>query len=312
MSYKLFIFSIFLAVDLAIGVSLWRFGVFENSGLELHVLDVEQGDAILLRTEEGHNILVDGGPGNAVLLELAEELPYLFSEIDLLVLTHPHADHMEGLIYVLDRFDVQAVLMSAPDYSSLGYDTFLERLGELQTDGLKVYLADDDMDFRFGETKLDVIYPFEPVTGTEMKNVNNASPVIMVEWRDVRILLSGDAEIEVEERLVAAAERGEVDLKADVLKAGHHGSKTASGLPFLKAVDPDVMVISLGEGNSFGHPHEETLEKTADLGIEVLRTDLSGRVSLYFCTERSEFFFESFVAAVDVKNVCDGTFTVGD
>lgn len=305
MNYKLLIFSVVFALDLAIGASLLRV----SRGLEMHVLDVGQGDAILIRTEEGHNILVDGGPGNAVFLQLAETLPYLFSDIDLMVLTHPHADHLEGLIPVLDRFNVKAILMSAPEYGSLAYEVFLEGL-----EGREVYIVDDDVDFRFGNTVLDVLYPFESLTGVEMENVNNASPVIMVEWKGddgedlKRILLTGDAEIEVEGAILEAG----LDVHADVLKAGHHGSRTASSLAFLETVEPRVIVISLGEGNSFGHPHEETLEKAADLGIEMRRTDLEGRISFYFCPERPKFFIQALVAAININDVCDRTFAVGD
>jgi len=266
----IFLFSILLALDLAIGGSLLRV----PDGMELYLLDVGQGDAVLVRTEEGHNILIDGGAGNAVLVELAETLPYLFSEIDLLVLTHPHADHLEGLIFVLDRFEVGAVLLSAPEYRSLAYEAFLGRLP-----GMKVFLSDDDVDYRFGETVIDVLYPFESIVGVEMENVNNASVVLMITDGEKRILLTGDAEIEVEEALVEKFGGG---LEADVLKAGHHGSKTASAYEFLEAVGAGLLVISCGEENSFGHPHEETLEKAEDLGIEVRRTDLEGRVLVDF------------------------------
>jgi beta-lactamase superfamily II metal-dependent hydrolase len=229
----------------------------------IHMMDVGQGDALLLTTEEHHNILIDGGTGNTVLSELSEILPESFREIDLMIMTHPHLDHIEGLIPVLERFEVHAILMSAPHYDSLAYDAFFEVVDA------PVYFARADTDFRFGDMTLDVVYPFESLTGESMDNINNASPVIKVDdW----LLLTGDAEHEVEEQLL------HLDLKVDILKAGHHGSRTSTTKEFLELVDPEIVLISAGKDNSFGHPHQETIDKTRDR--IVYRTDLDGRVSL--------------------------------
>ena len=267
MKKSLLIVAFLLTLNIGLLSSIWRV----SGEFELHMLNIGQGDAILLVTPDEHHILVDGGPGRSVLMELAATVPYLFNEIDLLVLTHPHLDHMEGLVEVLKRFEVKAVLMGFPDYESEVNMAFLQELD------VPIYVAEAGRDFVFGEVFLDVLYPFEPISG-EMENVNNASPVIMVHFGDERILLTGDAEHEVEEKLLAAG----VDLRADILKAGHHGSRTSSTLEVLEAVGPEIMLISAGEDNSYGHPHEETLQKAAELGIEVRRTDLEGRISLYF------------------------------
>ncbi|MEK7689425.1 MAG: MBL fold metallo-hydrolase, partial [Bdellovibrionota bacterium] len=141
--------------------------------------------------------------------------------------------------------------------------------------------AEAERNFQFGSVTLDVLYPFETVQG-EIENVNNGSVVIRAVQGENEILLMGDAELEVEAELLAAWAAGEFELAADTLKAGHHGSRTSSSLEFLKVVSPELMVISSGEGNDYGHPHEETLEKAEDLGIAVLRTDLEGTVSLIF------------------------------
>lgn len=266
----LFICSVLFALNVAVGTSLLRV----RPELQVHMLDIGQGDAILIVTPEQHHILIDGGTGRSVLSELGEVMPHLFAEIDLLVLTHPHRDHMEGLIPVLQRFDVNAVLMSAPEYGSEVYSAFLNEM-----EGRQVYFADDDMDFVLGSVVLDVLYPFKPFTGEELSNVNNVSPVIMLKYEEYRILLTGDAELEVEAELLG------LDLQADILKAGHHGSKTSSSLAFLEEVNPELMLISAGKDNSYGHPHPETLEKAADLDIEVLRTNLEGRISLIFADQ---------------------------
>lgn len=270
----LFLFVLF-ALDLALGLSLLRWG---GPHLKVHVLDVGQGDAVLVTTPEHHAILVDGGPGQKVLEELGEVLPITQHELDLLILTHPHLDHMEGLVAVLQRFKVDNILLSAPTYDSLVYTAFLDALEKEQA---HIWVADDDRDFRLGSLHIDVLYPFEPTLGKDFENVNNASPVLKLSQGPFSILLSGDAEEEVEEAVLSHPDLLAF-LKADLMKAGHHGSRTSNTEAFLRAVDPQVLAISAGVGNSYGHPHPETLEKAQRLGIEVLRTDTQGRLSFVF------------------------------
>lgn len=271
MSIRWVIFVTFLALDFVVWNTWSRF----SDGFTLRVLDIGQGDAILLTTPEEHHILIDGGPDRTVLTRLGESLPYLFSQLDLVILTHPHADHLEGLIPVLDRFLVKAVLMSAPRYESPVYEAFLESVEALE---VPVYFAEAGQHFYFGELELEVLYPFEPILSETMQEVNNASPVIMAYYEDVRILLTGDAEQAVEEALLEA----HINLKADVLKAGHHGSNTSTTQAFLEAVSPGIALISVGSGNSYGHPDQEVIERLEEAGVEVFRTDLSGTLCLSF------------------------------
>ncbi len=261
------ILSLILALDISIASSLAK--VYPH--LQIHALDVGQGDAILVSTPEQHHILIDGGPGNAVLTSLPKALPYLFGEIDLMVLTHPHADHVNGLVPILDRMKVKAVLLAGSEYESEAYAAFLKKISDKK---IPVYIADDGRDFKLGETTVDVLFPFDNIGETD--NVNNASIVMKITNGEDSILLSGDAEIEEESQLLG------LDVDADILKAGHHGSRTSSTAEFLQKVSPEIMIISSGEGNDYGHPHSETLEKADDFGIEVLRTDTQGNVSIIF------------------------------
>lgn len=271
MKKKLWLLGVGLAMLLGVGDAWLKL----PSSFELHVLDVGQGDAILLRTAEGQNILVDGGPGQTVLEELGEVLSPFDRRLDLVILTHPHEDHVAGLVEVLRRFEVGEVLLSAPEYDNQAYEALMEEIAERE---IPYSFADDDNDFEFGDVKLDVLFPFEPFTGDDMENVNNASPVIKVVWGEVEVLLAGDAEQEVEAQLLAAG----APVSADIIKAGHHGSRSSSTEAFLKAVGAELMLISCGTGNDYGHPHEETLEKATDMGMEVRRTDLEGRISVIF------------------------------
>ena len=264
---------IILGLLMALNLGLLRDLARVPPAMQLHMLDVGQGDALLLVSPEQHHILVDGGPGNAVLMELSAVMPQLWRDIDLLVLTHPHADHIEGLIPVLQRFEVQKVLLSMPAYETLAAAAFLHEL-----EGMELYFAEAGMSIEAGSVHIDVLAPLDTVTDQHMDNINNASSVLRVEGPGAMLLLTGDAEQEVEAELLAAG----VDLRADVLKMGHHGSRTSSTWGFLDAVGAQLFLVSAGTGNSYAHPHPETLEKAEALGVELLRTDVHGRVSLVF------------------------------
>lgn len=248
-----------------------------HSALVIEALDVGQGDAILITTPHGHRVLIDGGPGQSVLRELGASMPFLSRKIDAMVLTHPHADHVDGLVPVLRRYDVDQLMVTGVTYPNAAYTTLLK-----SARAPSLILTNDDDDFVLDGVTFDILYPFEPLLGDTIPNANNSSIVIMVSYGEHRILLTGDAEVEEESELVAAHDRGEINLHANVLKAGHHGSRTSSTSEFLERVDPEVAIISSGEGNSYGHPHPETLETFERLGITVRRTDREGRVRLEF------------------------------
>ncbi len=270
--WKYFASAVMLAAALLIVG--WR--ELPDGRAHLWFLDVGQGDAVLIQTPEGHNVLIDGGPKSKVLEELSEVLAYFNRQIDLMVLTHPHADHLEGLVEVLKRYEVGAVLITGVGYNNHYYDEFLRDVGAMRDDGeLDVFVAEAGMDFKVGSLYLDVLYPFEPLIGRTISNVNNSSIVIRATlgWR---AMLTGDCEVECEEEILEAG----FELGADILKAGHHGSKTASSAEFVEAVGPEIAVIQLGEDNKFGHPHAETLRAFYRAGIrEIFRNDLDGRIS---------------------------------
>lgn len=252
---------------------LWIFAAlfYELPDRRFHIyfFDIGQGDSIFIKTPDNQQILIDGGPGNLVLEELGNVMPFFDRSLDLIVLTHPHADHMNGLIEVLNRYEVSAILMTDVGFEGEAYEEFLGLLPE-------VLIADSSKDMRFGEVYLDVLYPIDPASGRYFENVNNSSIAMKVTFRDLEILLTGDLEIEGEAELVRAY--GD-SLKADILKAGHHGSRTSSTVDFLAKVAPVTVVIQSGKDNSFGHPHPETLRKFKRMGIEdVRRNDLLGTV----------------------------------
>ncbi len=252
--------------------------------LHIYYLNIGQGDATLVRTPGRQYILIDGGPGDAVLGELAGVMPFFARRIDVVMLSHPHADHLDGLIEVLERYDVGTVMVSGVSYGYKGYERFLELIEER---GVNVVFVNGDTDYALDDVVLDIVYPLESLAGREFENVNNSSISFRLLYGERIFYFSGDLEIEGEEELVASP----LDLRSDVLKAGHHGSRTSSSEPFLDLVQPQWAVISCGVDNQFLHPHPETIAHFQKRNMTIYRTDLDGRVRLW--SDGSEIFFEN-------------------
>jgi competence protein ComEC len=241
------------------------------------VLDIGQGDAILVTGPTGGRMLVDGGPDpDRLLVALDARVPPWDRRIDLVVLTHPHEDHVAGLPLVLARYRVGHVVETSMPGRSPGYEAFVaETAGRGVPSGR---LAAGD---RLGldGIVLDVLWPdagrvpHEP--SDEGGAVNDASIVLLATFEGRRFLLTGDAEADVEELLVA---RGLPPV--DLLKAGHHGSRTSTSEALVAVTRPRVAAISVGAGNDYGHPSREVLDRLASAGAAVMRTDLVGTIDV--------------------------------
>jgi len=243
----------------------------EGSELKVCFLDVGQGDAILFRDGEGYTALVDGGPDLTVLSALPSCLPWYERRLDLVVLTHPDTDHLLGLIEILKRFEVDRVLVTGvvDDMPSYGYFNDL-----LAKEGAEVIPVRRGVQISFPDMKWTVVYPDSYLSGRVISNRNSGSIVVMVQSGNIKFLLTGDLPLSEEEKLMQDVS----DLHADILKAGHHGSKTSTGAEFLQAVDPDYVVISAGRDNPYGHPHYRVVREVERQGATLLRTDIMGTV----------------------------------
>ena len=265
--------GLLLICFILITVAWWQ---GEESGIvTITYLDVGQGDSILIQTPSDNTILIDGGPDSSVLSKIGRQLPFYDHTIDFVILTHAHSDHVAGLVDVLKRYEVQSVLFSAVEHSSPDY---LEWKTLLSEQGIQSVFPIVGQEFQFGEVRLEVLYPFEDLSGNPPKDLNETSIVTRLEYQDTSFLFTGDAPVEVEEQLLHAYQDSTLD--SDVLKVGHHGSKYSSSLEFLRAVDADAAIIQVGEGNSFDHPHRLILKRFQGLGIPVLRNDLSGTIEV--------------------------------
>jgi competence protein ComEC len=245
-------------------------------GFQVHFLDVGQGDSALLVTPSGKQILIDGGPDLSALRGLGRYMPLLDRSIDLLVLSHSDSDHVFALPDVLKRYRVGSVLLTGAAAATPKYNEFLTLL---QRQRIPLILADPARDIALGdEVTLDVLWPRPGLLGVPVKDPNNASILLRAQYGSSSILFTGDMELSEEREILSSRQ----DIHADVLKVGHHGSKTSSSTGFLLAVKPSLAVISVGAHNTYGHPSPSVVERFRQMGIPVRSTAQEGDITLSF------------------------------
>ncbi|MBU0646879.1 MAG: ComEC/Rec2 family competence protein [Patescibacteria group bacterium] len=271
-SYKILLIFIIVLILLFLGF-FWFF-YRSNNQLEVDFLDVGQGDSILIKSPAGQNILIDGGPDQKIIKRLRENLSWWDKQIDLMILTHPHDDHVSGLINVLKRYDVKEIVYSGVVCNSPNYLAWLKLVQEKK---IKLTIIDRPQTVKLSDNcQLEMIYPQKSLLGQEVENLNNSSIVIRLVYGKTKFLFVGDLEELSEKELL----NSEVDLTADVLKVGHHGSDTSSSQLFLEKIKPRLAIISVGLKNDFGHPSLRIIKRLERLGIKVLRTDQLGTIKL--------------------------------
>lgn len=250
--------------------------------LSVSFLDVGQGDAILVNSPSGKQMLIDGGATNAVLRELAGEMSFFDRTIDIVVATHPDADHVTGLIPVLERYDVLTVLTS-----NVTTDTgiFSELTKRIQEEGPQVIVArkGDILDLGDG-VKVLVLHPTDRVSN----DTNDGSVSLLIIYGDHSFLLTGDLSTPYEPSLITE----DVPAGVTVYKAGHHGSRTSSGEVLLSRIKPEYVVISAGRENEYGHPHQEMLERARKYAKEILSTSERGVVTFKSDGRQLDVMFE--------------------
>ncbi|MGB5925293.1 MAG: DNA internalization-related competence protein ComEC/Rec2 [Dehalococcoidia bacterium] len=261
---------------LLVAVLVWSVALtMPDDKLHVSFLDVGQGDAILIQTSNGQDILIDGGPDpQRINLELSERLSFWDRTIDLVVCTQPQADHVTGLVAVLQRYRVDQVLDPGVSYDSAIYQEWL-RLIEDKGIQYDVAHAGQEIDLGSG-VKMEVLNPPERLWEGTSDDVDNNGVVLRLSWGTVSFLFTADIRAEAELELIGQR----ANLRSTVLKIAHHGSATSTSEQFLAAVDPEVAVICVGAANPFGHPSLEVLERLTDrLGEDnFCRTDKNGTI----------------------------------
>ncbi|MBM3257692.1 MAG: MBL fold metallo-hydrolase [Candidatus Nealsonbacteria bacterium] len=262
-----------LIILFCLNVLAWLtvFDLNKYGSLEVDFFDIGQGDAIFIETSDNHQILIDGGPGSVVLEKLGAEMPFWDRTIDLIILTHPHEDHVSGLIKVLENYEVENVLWTGISMETAIFKKWQEAIKEA-----KIYTAQSGQMVIADKMVLEIIYPFESLENREVKNIDDTSIVSRLVFGDNSFLFTGDAFQSVEKQMV---ERG-IYLSSGILKVGHHGSKTSSSQEFIEKVLPEMAVISAGKDNKYGHPNQETLATLEKYGIRIFRTDQQGDIKI--------------------------------
>lgn len=260
-------YGVITAVVLAL-LSLQLF--FGQTKLKVIFLDVGQGDAALIRTPNGKNLLIDGGPkGDFLLHKLNQYLPFWDKTLDFILLSHPHLDHLGGLLEVVKKYEVSNVLETGTIAPSAHYQLWRQILKEKAINQVTVF-PEQDL-FLEENLWLDFLYPDRPVL---QQPENETSMILKLVYGENRFLFTGDMETNEEIEILKTP----TYLGAEFLKVGHHGSKTSSSVNFLTAVHPQFGLISAGKENKFGHPHAEILQRLEEKQIQIANTQTEGDV----------------------------------
>ena len=270
-----FLAGICMIVLLSLVAFSLRGSVSENGMLKVTFLDVGQGDATLIESPSGTQVLIDGGKGSVVLQRLSAHMGFFDKDLDMVVATHPDMDHIGGLIDVLDRYTVHTILMTENMGSTPTFETFIQKVKDEHAD---IIYARTGQVFDLGKgaqgsTTFTILFPDHDPTNLES---NMSSIVGRLVYGESEYMLTGDSPQEIETYLVSLY--GD-ELSSDVLKAGHHGSRTSSSEVFVYAVHPQYVIYSAGKDNSYGHPHKEVTDLMIAHGIIQKNTADQGSIS---------------------------------
>lgn len=232
--------------------------------LQVHFIDVGQGDSILI--DFGQNeMLIDGGGKSPGVVDYINS--YIEGSLEVIVATHPHADHIGGLIEVLEDFSVKEVWLNGDSSTSKTYKQFM---AAVNSEGANIYQAKEGGSISLGNLYFTILNP----SSNLFSDTNNNSVVLMLEYGDTAFLLTGDAEREAEAIMLTTGD----ELQVEILKAGHHCSKTSSSEVFLNALRPKEAICMVGKNNRYGHPHQETLTNLKEIRANIYRTNINGTI----------------------------------
>ena len=276
-------FTIFLLLCVVVYIFHLEFNP-RRVGLNFTMLDVGQGDAMLIESPSGVQIMWDGGGARRSLGPLAKAMPLFDRSIDALVVTNPDADHIAGFLDVLKNYKVKAFIEPGTLNTS---QVYLDIKSEIKKQGILNLVAKKGMRLNLGGgVVIDILFPDRDVIDW---SPNDGSMVARLVYGNTSIMLTGDASTKTEELIINGVEREH--LLSTVLKVGHHGSRTSTSLDFIKAVAPAHALISSGRGNTYGHPHKEILNTLSLLGIETFRTDILGSIIMHSDGKNVTFSF---------------------
>lgn len=245
-----------------------------SNDLKVYFLDVGQGDAEYIKNPDGTDILIDGGPDNSVLNQLGKVMDFGDREINLVILTHPHADHLTGLLEVARRYKIDEVWETGVEYPSSTYVSWKDEIRKNADKNVSYTKVKAGEAKNFGEVKIEVLYPLSSLENKTIDNVNNASIVARLDYNQFSVLFSGDVEKEVQQKLL------DNNVHVTLLKVAHHGSSNGLSEDFLKVIRPAIAVISVGKDNKYGHPAASTINLLKSYAVRIFRTDQNGTIEI--------------------------------
>lgn len=270
------LFIIFLASAFFLFLIFFSYASFRNDKLVIVICDVGQGDAIYIKTPQNSDILIDGGPDDKVLDCLNSNMPFWDKSIDSVILTHPHADHMMGLIDVIDRYKLRGFYGPSMPSNRDIYPVLEAKLAEKKLSANVLREGDEFLD-KSG-LRLEVLWPNSDMNERVLQNSskidpNDTSVVVYLEFGNFEAIFTGDVESKT------LSPKGEKIGDIDILKVGHHGSKDVVSDTLLYKIKPEASIISLGK-NSYGHPHATTTEMLNQHKSKIYRTDKDGDIKI--------------------------------
>jgi competence protein ComEC len=256
-----------------------------ENDLQVHYIDVGQADCILIRvpTKDGlKNMLIDAGTSDGYKQQVI--LDYLDGQgvetLEYMIVTHPHADHNAAALKVLKTYSVKNLILPECETSQKTWLNMLEWLDEQKKEYIPSEVGDT---YQIGDASFEIL---GPVDTSKVKDPNDYSVVIRMDYGETSFLFTGDAEEASEKAMLAANDASK--FKCDVLKLGHHGSESSTSDAFLKAADPSLGIIMSGGGNEYGHPDKVVVDRLTAAGVEILRTDLEGTIVI--CSDKKEVY----------------------
>ena len=273
MKNKYFIYSLLLLVGIA--SYIWARVYYQSdaaqTGVKIDFLDVGQGDAALIELGNNEQVLIDGGPDeNRIVQRLGENMPPTDRQIEHMVLTHPHIDHLKGLIAVAQRYQIGEVLAEQDDYPG---DNFQKWRDILKQNNVPYRIVRQGDRFAWGDISAQVLWP-----NSIGENVNDNSIVLELKYGQAEVILTGDAE---KNSLAAICQKYGDSLKSSIVKVPHHGSQNGINECFWQKASPEYAIISVGRDNKYGHPHQALVDFLAKYAKHILRTDKEGTIKCW-------------------------------
>lgn len=264
------IYRYFIGILLIAAILIW-IAAFQEKDENLKVVfcDIGQGDAAFIRFPNQDELLIDGGPDNSVLDCVGRNMPFYDRKIRSIMITHPDADHITGILEVLRRYEIEEVYLTGVNHKNLVYDKILS---EIKKQNIKTINPRAGNVYKYGEVKLKILYPTENYQNQEVTNTNNTSIVAKLSSGSVDYLFTGDITESKSKEILA---QNSSLLPSEILKVPHHGSKDFSK-EFIEKVNPEISIISVGKKNRYGHPSKEILEILRKIRSKTYRTDEIG------------------------------------